>query len=133
MGTNLRGIMSRTCRAPGCRTLAASRFAAYCEPHRATLRRHGAVDQKAITKAHIKTYLKLAKARIAKNPGSEAWTTLDARWRALVDHAQAILAARAAGRADVHRASWTEIRALAAVRRLQYGRAPSTACGQADA
>jgi len=65
--------------------LAASRFAAYCEPHRATLRRHGAVDQKAITKAHIKTYLKLAKARIAKNPGSEAWTTLDARWRALVD------------------------------------------------
>ena len=99
MGTNLRGIMRRTCRAPGCHSLAASRFAAYCGPHRAALRRHGAVDQKAVTKAHLKTYLRLAKARIAKNPDSEAWTTLDARWRVLVDHAQAIVAAAVAGRA----------------------------------
>src|SRR5262249_52214427 len=93
------GTMKRTWRAPGCLSPAASRFAAYCPPHRATLRRHGAVDQRAITKAHLKTYLRLAKVHIAKNPNSEAWTTLDARWRALVDHAQAIRAAAAAGRA----------------------------------
>src|SRR5262245_26943577 len=91
--------MNRTCRAPGCWAPAASRFAAYCGPHRAALRRHGAVDQKAVTKAQVKPYLKLVKKRISKNPENVAWVTLDERWRALVDHAQGILAYFAKGKA----------------------------------
>jgi hypothetical protein len=91
--------MLRTCRAPGCRAFAASSFAAYCPTHRRNLRRHGAVDQKAITKAHLRPYLKAVRERIAKNPDSPAWTTLDARWRALVDHAEGILGQFSRGRA----------------------------------
>jgi hypothetical protein len=89
----------RLCRAPGCSSPAASSFAAYCSPHKANLRRHGAVDQKAITKTHLKPYLKLVRERISKNPDSPAWVTLDSRWRALVDHAQGLLAQFSRGRA----------------------------------
>jgi len=60
--------MLRTCRAPGCRSFAASSFAAYCHTHKRNLRRHGAVDQKAITKTHLRPYLKAVRERIAKNP-----------------------------------------------------------------
>src|SRR5262245_65807330 len=84
--------MNRTCRAPGCWAPAASRFAAYCGPHRSTLRRHGAVDQTGVTKTQLKPYLTLVKKRMAKNPDSIAWVTLDERFRALVDHAEGILA-----------------------------------------
>jgi hypothetical protein len=90
--------MTRPCRAAGCRAPAASSFAAYCSSHRATLRRHGAVDQKAITKTHLKPYLKAVRERISKNPDSSAWVTLDSRWRALVDHAVGILGQYARGR-----------------------------------
>src|SRR5262249_20337109 len=94
-----RGIMNRTCRAAGCWAPAGSRFAAYCGPHRAALRRHGAVDQKALTKAQLKPYLKLVKKRIAKNPENIAWVALDESWRALVDHAEGILAYFTKGKA----------------------------------
>ena len=90
--------MTRTCRAPGCMAPVASSFAAYCAPHRTALRRHGAVDQRAVTKAQLKPYLKLVKARMSKNPESIAWVTLDERWRALVDHAEGVLAEFAKGR-----------------------------------
>jgi len=91
--------MSRPCRSPGCSSPAASSFAAFCSPHRSTFRRHGAPDQKAITKAQLKPYLKLVRARMAKNPDSVAWVTLDERWRALEDHARGIVAASLKGRA----------------------------------
>src|SRR6478735_9401481 len=91
--------MTRTCRAPGCRAPAASSFAVYCHSHKRNLRRHGAVDQNAITKTQLKPYLKLVRERISKNPDSPAWVTLDSRWRALVDHAQGLLAQFSRGRA----------------------------------
>jgi len=50
------------------------------------------VDQKAIRKAHLWPYLKMAQKRISKNPESVAWVTLDDRWRALTDHARGVLA-----------------------------------------
>jgi hypothetical protein len=84
--------MDRTCQAPGCCAQAASAFAAYCRPHRAALRRHGAVDQRAITKVQLKPYRKLVKLRIAKNPDNQAWQTLDNRWRLLVQQSQDIIA-----------------------------------------
>jgi hypothetical protein len=107
--------MIRTCRAPGCRERAASRFAAYCPAHRTALRRHGAPDQKAITNVHLKPYLKLVKARISKNPEHVAWVLLDERWRALVDHAHGIIADYARGRAGsrFERAAANEVVKLA--------------------
>src|SRR6476660_1773564 len=91
----------RPCRAPGCSSPAASSFAVYCSTHRSTLWRHGAVDQKAVTKAHLWPYLKRVQKRISKNPESIAWVTLDERWRVLIDHARGILARFATGRAGV--------------------------------
>ena len=84
--------MNRTCQVPGCSVPAASGFSTYCPAHRANFRRHGEAVQKAVTKTHVKPYLTLAQTRIAKNAHSPAWTTLDARWRALVDHGQRIVA-----------------------------------------
>jgi hypothetical protein len=57
------------------------------------------VNQKAVTKAQLKPYLKLVKKRISKNPENIAWVTLDERWRALVGHAEGILAYFARGKA----------------------------------
>jgi hypothetical protein len=59
------------------------------------------VDQKAIKKAQLWPYLKRVQKRIAKNPDSVAWVTLDERWRALTDHARGVLARFATGRAGV--------------------------------
>lgn len=91
--------MNRTCQVPGCSTPAASGFSPYCSAHRGNFRRHGATDQKAVTKTHVKPYLALVRARIVKNPHSAAWTTLEARWRALVDVAEGIVTDYERGRA----------------------------------
>jgi hypothetical protein len=84
--------LPRTCRVPGCNRPAASSHAVYCSAHRTANRRHGDPAQKAITKAQLKPYLKLVKARIGKNPEHIAWVALDDRWRLLVDHAEAVVA-----------------------------------------
>ena len=112
----IQGRMNRTCRVRGCWSPAASRYAAYCPPHRTALRRHGAVDQKAVTKAQLKPYLKLVKDRITRNSESIAWVTLDERWRSLVGHAEGILAYFAKGKAGSRfkRAAAQEVVKLAA-------------------
>lgn len=90
--------MNRTCKVSGCSAPAASGFSPYCTAHRANFRRHGEADQKAVTKAQVKPYVALVKARIAKNPHSSAWTTLETRWRALVEQAERIVAGYERGR-----------------------------------
>ena len=45
-----------------------SRYSVYCSRHQSRLRRQGDVAQKAISKAELKSYLKLVRQRIAKNP-----------------------------------------------------------------
>ncbi|MDH4981872.1 hypothetical protein [Hyphomicrobium sp. D-2] len=77
----------------------ASGFSPYCAGHRANLRRHGEPEQKAITKAQVRPYQTLVRARIAKNPHNPAWTALETRWRALVDHAEHVIAEYERGRA----------------------------------
>ncbi|HWK37722.1 MAG TPA: hypothetical protein VNR88_02290 [Hyphomicrobium sp.] len=91
--------MNRTCRVTGCSAAAASGFSPYCSGHRANLRRHGEPDQKAITKAQLRPYQTLVEARIAKNPHNRAWTALETRWRALVDHCEHVVAEYERGRA----------------------------------
>ena len=90
--------MNRTCQVVGCGAPATSGYSHYCSAHRANFRRHGEADQKAVTKTQVKPYLELVKARVAKNPHSPAWATLEARWRTLVDHAKNIIAASERGR-----------------------------------
>jgi hypothetical protein len=59
------------------------------------------VNQEAISKAELKTYLKRVRQRIEKNPDSAAWTQLEARWLAVVEHAKGIVAAFHSGKAGV--------------------------------
>ena len=56
--------------------------------------------QDAVRKADLNDYLKLVKQRIAKNPDSAAWTQLEDRWLAIVEHAKAVVAAFQSGKAE---------------------------------
>jgi hypothetical protein len=91
--------MPRLCRAPGCDSPTTSRYSVYCSRHQSRLRRQGDVAQEAISKAEVKTYLKRVRQRIAKNPYSPAWGQLEARWLAVVEHANGVVAAFRAGKA----------------------------------
>ncbi|CAH1656700.1 MULTISPECIES: hypothetical protein [unclassified Chelatococcus] len=85
--------MSRLCRAPGCSSQTTSRYSPYCTTHRARLRRHGAVDQEAVTKAQLAPYLRQVVRRVEKNKSSPLWAQLEERWEALQSHARGVLAA----------------------------------------
>jgi len=93
-------MTQRMCQAPGCGGPIASSFAAYCRPHQARLRRHGAVDQTVVTKAQLKPYVAMVKARIAGTPDNQAWATLDSRWPALLDHARGLIGDGEGGPSD---------------------------------
>lgn len=84
--------MNRQCNNPGCggRT---TRFGRYCSTHKAHLRRHGAVNQRAVTVAELRPYIRTIRARIAHNANSPLWEQTEANWLATVDHARGVLAA----------------------------------------
>lgn len=88
MGT----IMNRQCRVPGC-SAQTTRYGAYCSTHKSRARRHGAPDQRAISKAELKPYLRAVRARIERNRESPVWAGCEANWRATVENARGILAA----------------------------------------
>lgn len=92
--------MLRTCRAPDCHE-AVQGYSHYCENHKKTTRRHGAPTQHGVTVHELKPYMALVDARKAKNPESEAWTILSARWEAVLGNAQGVLQRHAEGRAGV--------------------------------
>ena len=92
-------MLTRTCRAPGCGART-TRYGVYCTTHKSRSRRHGHPDQKAITKAELKPYQKLVRKRIEKNADSPLWGQCDARWKAVVNYAQSILAAYKGGQAS---------------------------------
>ena len=88
--------MPAICHAPNC-TRKTSRFGHYCPTHKTALRRHGHALQKGITKEDLRPYLRLVEARIAKNPQSTVWSTCEARWQAIVEHATSVLKRTASG------------------------------------
>jgi hypothetical protein len=75
------------CRIPSCsgRT---SRWGIYCNAHKARNRRHGHPLQETITAAALGPFAKAVGTRRSRNPQSEAWRILDARWFALMDCCQ---------------------------------------------
>lgn len=110
----------RLCLAPDCGEPTSSSYSHYCQTHKARLRRHGAVDQQGVTKAHLKPYLAMVRDRIAANSANPAWGKLEARWRALGDYAAGILAAFHNGRPSARH----EVAAAEEVRRLSGYVAP---------
>jgi len=89
-------MINRPCRVVGCCASASSRYSIYCNTHKARLRRHGAIDQQAITKADLNPYLGLVQARIDKNKDNPLWSQLAARLSTLADHAKGLFAYRGA-------------------------------------
>lgn len=79
--------MKRQCRASGCTALT-TLYGIYCSTHKDRNRRHGAPDQRGITKFDLKPYLTQIQARIEKNQGLTIWTLLDQRWAGLTSYAE---------------------------------------------
>ena len=90
--------MKYICKAPGCSSPASTAYGHYCHSHKAQLRRHGAVGQRAITKSDLKLYRTLVSTRLENNKGQPIWTQLEARWKAIVSGAGKTVAASQAGK-----------------------------------
>ncbi|MGD9803445.1 MAG: hypothetical protein AB7E81_17710 [Hyphomicrobiaceae bacterium] len=90
--------MRYLCRASGCGRTTATRFSRYCSAHKSRQRRHGDHAQAGITAADLKPYVARVRCRMEKNQHNPAWDALDARWRAIVEHAEGVIALQLAGR-----------------------------------
>ncbi len=88
--------MLNTCRAPGCPG-AAHGYSPYCQPHKQNLRRHGAATQEGVTVHELRPFWDLVEARKTKNPNSDAWSLLEARWGVVLDYARTTLQRHAEG------------------------------------
>jgi len=88
----------RHCHVPGCggRT---TRYGRYCSTHKSRLRRHGAPHQRGVTKAELRPYIGLIRARIERNPDHPLWPHAEGLWGALADHARGICGHFAKGHA----------------------------------
>jgi hypothetical protein len=86
----------RQCVAPGCGQ-PCSGYSRYCDRHKANLRRHGAIDQRGVTKADLAPYADMIRRRILANPESPAWDRMEARWAALVRHCRDAIASYEGG------------------------------------
>lgn len=91
-------MTARTCRAPGCGART-TRYGRFCSTDKSRSRRHGHPEQTAVTKADLAAYLKLVRARIAKNERSPLWAECEARWDAVVERARHTLNALERGQA----------------------------------
>ena len=90
----------RNCRAPNCAAKAA-RFGHFCNTHNSRKRRHGAPDQRTITKALLAPFTNRVRTRVEANEGNLVWEHCAANWRALVSHAEAIVARSRTGAAGI--------------------------------
>lgn len=91
---------SHTCRALQCGARA-TRFGHFCNSHTARRRRHGAPDQRTITKTLLDPFTNRVRARVKANEGNPAWEHCEASWRALVSHAEGIVAHSRTGAAGI--------------------------------
>lgn len=76
-------------------------YSILCDAHKHVQRRHGHPEQEGITVHRLRPYLRRVEARRAKNKDSNAWALLEARWDALLGHAQATMAQWQSGKAMV--------------------------------
>lgn len=90
--------MLMPCRATGC-PAAAHGYSTFCQNHKQNQRRHGSPTQEGVTVHELRPYVNLVETRKTKNPTSEAWAILSARWDVVQDHARATLQSFSEGRA----------------------------------
>lgn len=90
--------MSTHCHVTGCSAVVHG-YSNYCQNHKKNLRRHGSPTQVGVSVHELRPYVTLVETRKAKNPTSEAWLILLARWDVVQDHARATLQRFAEGRA----------------------------------
>lgn len=79
--------MKKQCRTSGCTALTTV-YGIYCSTHKGRNRRHGAPNQRGVTKADLKPYLAQVQSRIEKNQGLTIWTLLDQRWTGLISYTE---------------------------------------------
>jgi len=75
--------MTGYCILPGCHKRAAG-YSRLCETHRTRQRRHGAPDQRTITKLDLKPFVQEVEAWMARNPGNMTWSSAEQRLSALL-------------------------------------------------
>jgi hypothetical protein len=88
--------MSWPCKVPDCGH-STTGFSRLCERHKKADRRHGHPEQTAVLSSEVRPYLQRVERRMKANPGSPAWTVLDARWQRVLAAAQQSLAASQKG------------------------------------
>lgn len=89
----------RPCVVAGCAAMRGPRtYSPYCQAHRLTQTRHGHPLQTSVTFYELAPFQATIRAAIKRNPSSEVWPILRARWGRLVDHAAAQVAERDNGR-----------------------------------
>ncbi len=93
-------MTTKHCEALGCHDTATG-FSTLCNRHKQTMRRHGHPLQTGITAHELRPYLARIKARQERNKGSELWSILEARWKALEGHGKSIMEAVMGGAAHI--------------------------------
>ena len=88
--------MNKLCAVPRCSGEAVG-YSTHCDTHKKALRRHGHAQQAGVTVHQLGPYLQRVQARREKNPASDLWAILEARWLALSGNAGAINAKWAGG------------------------------------
>ena len=74
----------RTCKVPGC-PFTTTRWGKLCNTHKCRQRRHGHPEQRAVTKAYLRQYIKLVRDYISRNAANPVWGQLDSLWCALLE------------------------------------------------
>jgi hypothetical protein len=95
--------MTKQCHAPGC-TGPTTGYSTLCDHHKQAQRRHGHPAQTAVSSQELKPYVALVENRRKKNPSSDAWTILTARWEAIVQRSREVLSRYSSGK-PAHRAT----------------------------
>lgn len=95
--------MTKQCHAPGC-TGPATGYSTLCDHHKQVQRRHGHPAQTAVSSHELKPYVALVETRRKKNPGSDAWAILAARWEAITHRSHEVLSRHSSGQ-PAHRAA----------------------------
>ncbi len=90
----------RPCEVAGCAALRGpNTYSPFCQAHRLARTRHGHPLQKAVTFYELAPFMRSVRASVKRNPDSEVWPILRARWARLIDHANAIAVTRSSGEA----------------------------------
>lgn len=119
----------RTCRVSGCNQQTTSSISTLCARHKAAQRKHGHPEQEPVRKSELNAHLATVRRAIRRNPNSDVWSVLRARWNALQLHARGILADHHDGRPGT---SYERQAAAEFLRLCDGGAGPPTPTSEAD-